>query len=124
MADVVSGILLLVGSAFMLLGAIGVLRMPDVFMRMGTAAKATTLGAGLMFLGVAVHFGGQGVVTRCLLVIAFIFLTAPVAAHMIARAAFSVNTPLWSRTLVDVLNEDWERLREAPQDEAAEERNA
>jgi multicomponent Na+:H+ antiporter subunit G len=103
MSDVVSAVLIVVGGAFMLLAGVGVVRMPDLFMRMQAATKAATLGAGCMLLAVAVHFGDLSVTTRALLVIAFIFLTAPVAAHMVARAAYSAGTPLWEGTIADEL---------------------
>lgn len=113
MNDVLTAILIFTGGAFMLLGGVGVVRLPDLFMRMQAATKAATLGAGCMLLAVAVHFGELAVVTRALLVTAFIFLTAPVAAHMIARAAYSVGTPLWEETIADELRE--QRLREEQQ---------
>jgi multicomponent Na+:H+ antiporter subunit G len=72
-------------------------------MRMQAATKAATLGAGCMLLAVAIHFGELTVVARAMLVTAFVFLTAPVAAHMIARAAYSVGTPLWQGTIADEL---------------------
>ena len=103
MSDILSALLIVVGGAFMLLAGVGVVRMPDLFMRMQAATKAATLGAGCMLLAVAVHFGELTVVTRALLVTAFVFLTAPVAAHMIARAAYSVGTPLWEGTIADEL---------------------
>lgn len=105
MSDIVSAVLIVVGGAFMLLAGVGVVRMPDLFMRMQAATKAATLGAGCMLLAVAVHFGELTVVTRALLVTAFVFLTAPVAAHMIARAAYSVGTPLWESTIADELRD-------------------
>ncbi len=101
MNDVVTAVLIVVGGAFMLLAGVGIVRMPDLFMRMQAATKAATLGAGCMLMAVAVHFGELTVVTRALLVTAFVFLTAPVAAHMIARAAYSVGTPLWKGTIAD-----------------------
>jgi multicomponent Na+:H+ antiporter subunit G len=52
-------------------------------------------------LGIAIHFGDLGISVRALLVIAFLFLTAPVAGHVIARAAYLVRTPIWSRTGID-----------------------
>ncbi len=103
MNDILCAVLIVTGSAFMLVAGLGVVRMPDLFMRMQAATKAATLGAGCMLLAVAVHFGDLMIVTRALLVIAFIFLTAPVAAHTIARAAYSVGTPLWEGTLADEL---------------------
>jgi multicomponent Na+:H+ antiporter subunit G len=103
MNEVISTVLLLVGAAFLLLAAIGVLRMPDVFMRMSAATKAATLGAGCMLLAVAVHFPSIGVTTRALATIVFFLLTAPVAAHMIGRAAYFVGVPLWQGTIRDEL---------------------
>jgi len=105
MSDVISAALIVIGGAFMLLAGVGILRMPDLFMRMQAATKAATLGAGCMLLAVAVHFGELTVVARALLVIAFVLLTAPVAAHMIARAAYSVGTPLWKGTIADELRD-------------------
>jgi multicomponent Na+:H+ antiporter subunit G len=106
MTDAISAALIVIGGAFMLLAGVGILRMPDLFMRMQAATKAATLGAGCMLLAVAVHFGELTVVARALLVIAFVVLTAPVAAHMIARAAYSVGTPLWEGTLGDELRDE------------------
>jgi multicomponent Na+:H+ antiporter subunit G len=105
LTEIVSSILLVVGGAFMLLAGIGVVRMPDLFMRMQAATKAATLGAGCMLLAVAVHFGELAITTRALMVIAFVFLTAPVAAHVIARAAYSVGVPLWDGTQCDELRD-------------------
>ena len=101
--DAATLLLLFVGSAFLLLAAIGVIRMPDVFSRMQAATKAATLGAACMLSAVAVHFDDFGVTIRALLVVAFVFLTAPVAAHVIARAAYFIGVPLWEGTIVDEL---------------------
>lgn len=103
MNDAVTSLLLVVGSAFMLLAGLGVIRMPDVFMRTQAATKAATLGAGCLLTAVAVHSGELTVVTRAMLIASFILLTAPVSAHMIARAAHSVGTPLWEGTIADEL---------------------
>lgn len=103
-SEILTSLLIVMGSGFMLLAGVGVVRMPDLFMRMQAATKAATLGAGCMLLAVIVHFGDVAVATRAFLVIAFIFLTAPVAAHMIARAAYSVGTPLWEGTITDELH--------------------
>jgi multicomponent Na+:H+ antiporter subunit G len=105
MNDILCALLLLLGGVFMLLAGVGVLRMPDLFMRLQAATKAATLGVGCVLLAVALHFGDLTTVVRALLVIAFVFLTAPVAAHMIARAAYSVGTTLWDGTLVDELRD-------------------
>jgi multicomponent Na+:H+ antiporter subunit G len=94
-------VLLSAGALFLLLAAVGVVRMPDLYTRMQAATKAATLGAGCTLLAVAVYFDDFGVTVRALLVIAFIFLTAPVAAHMIGRAAFNIGVPFWRGTNLD-----------------------
>ena len=104
-----TAVLLLIGVAFMSLAAIGVVRMPDLFTRLQTTSKATTLGAGCVFLAVAVHFGDFEVVSRCILIIFFFYLTNPVAAHMIARAAYFVGVPLWEKSQVDELRGRYDR---------------
>ncbi len=101
MNDVLVSLLLLAGGAFALLAAVGMLRMPDLFTRMQAATKAGTLGAGCTLLAVAIHFGELGVTTRALLVIAFLLLTAPIAAHIIARAAYLVRVPQWEGSVID-----------------------
>ncbi|MBI1992810.1 MAG: monovalent cation/H(+) antiporter subunit G [Deltaproteobacteria bacterium] len=109
MSDIISGVLLLAGATFMLLAAVGVVRMPDLFTRMQTTTKSATLGAGSMLLAAALYFGDLGVTTRALAVISFLFLTAPVAAHMIGRAAYFVGVPLWKETIVDELRGHYDR---------------
>ncbi|MBI1735391.1 MAG: monovalent cation/H(+) antiporter subunit G [Candidatus Rokubacteria bacterium] len=101
MKPAVVGGLMLLGSAFVLLAAVGILRLPDVFTRMHAATKPATLGVGLIIVAVAVHFGEVGIATRALLVGAFFVLTVPVGAHMIGRAAYLTGTPLWEGTVVD-----------------------
>jgi monovalent cation/proton antiporter MnhG/PhaG subunit len=109
MNEAVSSALVIIGAAFGLLAGAGVVRMPDLFMRMQAATKASTLGIGCIMLAVAVHFGELGVTTRALAAISFVFLTAPVAAHMIARAAYFVGVPLWEGTIIDELRGHYDR---------------
>jgi multicomponent Na+:H+ antiporter subunit G len=101
--DILTTALLLVGSGFLLLASVGVLRMPDLFNRMQTATKAATLGISCILLAVALHMEDAGLALRCILTIVFFFLTAPVAAHMIGRAAYFVGVPLWKGTITDEL---------------------
>jgi multicomponent Na+:H+ antiporter subunit G len=86
MRDVISLILMLIGSFFMFVAAVGVARMPDLFLRMSATSKSATLGAACILLAAAVHFNDFGIITRAVATIAFLFLTAPVAAHRIRRA--------------------------------------
>lgn len=103
MNELLSTALLLVGASLLLLAGVGVVRMPDLFTRMSAATKASTLGIACMLLAVAVHFPDIGVTTRALAAIAFFFITAPVAAHQIGRAAYFVGVPLWKGTIRDEL---------------------
>lgn len=98
---VVSSSLLLTGCAFLLLAALGILRMPDLYLRMSSSSKAVTLGVGCLALGLATHMNDAGVTTRALLLIVLFLLKAPVAAHLLGRAAYMTGAPLWEATQVD-----------------------
>ena len=101
MMETVSGILFLAGAILGLLAAVGVLRMPDVFTRMQASTKAATLGLGCLLAGLAIQLPEVSVVIRAGSIGAFVMLTTPVAAHVIARAAFLTGVPLWKGTLID-----------------------
>lgn len=101
MIEVVTGVLMLFGSGFALISALGILRMPDVYIRMHAATKAGTLGAGLMLLALAVFFGDLGLMVEALSVVTFLLLSAPVAAHAIGRSAYLGGVPLWEDTQFD-----------------------
>ena len=103
MMDVVSGVLLLLGASLMLLGAVGLHRFPDVFARMHAATKPATLGVLFMVIAAALQAESGRSITKLLLVAAFQFLTAPVAAHMVGRAAYRAGTELSPDTVVDEL---------------------
>ncbi|WP_203329140.1 monovalent cation/H(+) antiporter subunit G [Candidatus Laterigemmans baculatus] len=101
--DLLVCLFMLAGAIFCLIASLGVFRMPDLYTRMQAAAKSSTLGVVCIILSVAIHFGDAGVTTRAMLVIVFLFLTAPVAAHMVARAGYISNVPLWHRSVADEL---------------------
>jgi multicomponent Na+:H+ antiporter subunit G len=103
MSDVIATIAVVLGATLGLLSAVGILRMPDVYIRLQVASKASSLGIALLMLGVAAHFGELSVTVRALLVVIFLFLTAPVAAHVIGRAAYLTGVPLAASTGVDEL---------------------
>jgi len=103
MIEIISGVFLILGSLFILLSAIGLLRMPDLFTRMSATTKASTLGIGLVLIGTAIFWGDIGIAARALSIIIFLLLTAPVAAHIIGRAAYFDKVPLWEKTHIDEL---------------------
>ena len=78
---------IVVGAFFLLVGTVGLLRLPDVYNRMHATSKATTLGVAGIFLAGFVHFGPTGAGLVSLVGIVFLFVTAPTGAHMISRSA-------------------------------------
>ena len=100
----VSG-LLLAGALLMFTAAVGVLRMPDLFTRMQASTKAGTLGSGLVLLAVAIEMRSLAVTASAALIIGFLFLTAPVAAHIIARVAHRTGVRTWEGTVIDELRQ-------------------
>ncbi len=86
--DVLTAALILLGAIFALIGSVALARMPDIFTRLHGPTKATTLGVGSILLGSIVFFSvRQGLSLHEILVSLFLFITAPVSAHLIARAA-------------------------------------
>src|SRR5687768_14906123 len=86
--DAVSWMCLLAGSAFCVIGAIGLIRMPDLYTRMHAASVTDTLGAGLILLGLVLQAGFTLVAAKLLIVALLILFTTPTATHALARAAF------------------------------------
>jgi len=87
MLDFFISFFLIVGGGFALIGSIGLARLPDLFMRLHGPTKATTLGVGGILVASMLHFSssGGGLSLHELLVAVFLFITAPVSAHLIAR---------------------------------------
>lgn len=88
MSTVAADILVVLGAVFMAEAALGLVRFPDLFSRMHAASKATSLGMGLLLAGLAVASGRLEVALKALVVVVFIFLTMPVAAHLLGRAGY------------------------------------
>ncbi len=87
----VAGILVVIGGVFMVIGAIGVNRMPDVFTRMHAASVGDTLGFGLIMVGLMVLGGFTLVTVKLIFLVLFVMLTGPVATHALARAALQAG---------------------------------
>lgn len=100
-AEITAAVLVLLGAAFCIVATIGLLRMPDVLMRMHASTKAGTLGAGLILIGTAIGFESTWATARAFGAMAFILLTAPVGAHVIGRAAYLSGITLSPRTWID-----------------------
>ena len=104
-AAVVVLVLLVGGALFSLVAAIGLNRLPDVYTRMHAASKAGTVGSGLLLLAVAVDVFEPHILARSLAGFFFILLTAPVSAHLLAKAAHHMGYPMASHTVVDELKQ-------------------
>ena len=97
----VVGSMLVLGAFLMFLTGLGLLRMPDIFTRMHAATKGASLGVALLLLAAALVFQEVMVVTKAVVTVAFIFLTAPVAASLLGRAAYARRTQLWEGSVMD-----------------------
>ena len=98
--EAIVSVLLLIGSLFTLIGAIGLARLPDFFMRLHGPTKSTTLGVGGIVLASVIYFSVHNNFASLheLLIPAFLFLTAPISAHMLAKAGIQQRVPLSAGT--------------------------
>lgn len=103
MTDVWVMILMGAGTFFILLAAVGVIRMPDYYLRVSVSTKASTLGVGLAVIATGVYFESFELVSRSSAIILFLFLTAPVGAHMLARACYKSGISMWQHSVADDL---------------------
>jgi multicomponent Na+:H+ antiporter subunit G len=98
---VAAGLLLVAGSLFTLTAAVGLLRLPDLYTRMHAASKAGTLGSCAVLLALALHASDAAIATRALAGILFFLMTAPISAHLLAKAAHAAGYPLWRGSVCD-----------------------
>ncbi|MCK0149902.1 monovalent cation/H(+) antiporter subunit G [Marivita sp. S6314] len=95
MSETIAGILIILGGVFAVIGALGLVRMPDVLIRMHASTKIGTLSTGLILAGCAVVFGTSDIIIRVIAIVLFILLTAPIGAHMMGRSVLATGVPLW-----------------------------
>lgn len=98
MREVITAVFLVLGALGMLLAGLGMVRLPDLFMRMQATAKAATIGLGGLLGGAMVAMWSLNVVALVLLTLIFTFAIIPIAAQLVARAAFRMGVPMWERT--------------------------
>lgn len=104
-------VMLVAGGVFTFLAALGVVRLPDVYTRMHAASKAGTVGSGLMLFAAGIHSLDLAIFLRALAGFVFFILTAPVAAHLVAKAAHGAGYRLARVTVVDEMRNAQERDR-------------
>jgi multicomponent Na+:H+ antiporter subunit G len=99
-ADILSWIFLVGGSFFLLVGGIGVLRMPDLFTRLHASGITDTMGAGLILTGLMFQGGLSLVTAKLILILAFVWFASPVSTYALSRAALaSGQEPFWAEDL-------------------------
>lgn len=99
------GVVVLLGSLLSLVTTIGLIRLPDVYCRSHAASKSATLGVLFILIAALLHFWFEDgyFSARLVLGIIFVFVTAPVAGHLITRAAYYTDVPLWEKSVQDDL---------------------
>jgi multicomponent Na+:H+ antiporter subunit G len=105
----VVGAMLVAGGVFTFLAALGVVRLPDVYTRMHAASKAGTVGSGLMLFAAGIHSMDVAIFARALAGFVFFVLTAPIAAHLVAKAAHGAGYRLTRASVIDEMRDAQER---------------
>ena len=108
MISIIGLIFIGIGLAFDFFGCLGLVRLPDVYCRLQAATKCVTLGTCSILFGTFLIVGFNAAGLKSLLCVIFIILTAPVAAHTIARGAHRAGVKLWKDSTVDKYAEDKE----------------
>lgn len=103
MKEIVVIFLMVLGTIFIFLAAVGLLKMPDVFLRMSASTIAATLGVSSILVALAVHFADFGITVHVIGTNIFLFLTVPVGAHLMGRAAHKAKYQQWDKTVIDRL---------------------
>jgi len=99
-------VLIALGVFFDLVGALGLIRLPDVYNRLQAATKCVTLGTLFILVGVVVASGWNAMGIKALLAAVFVMWTSPTGSHALARGAHIAGVPLWEKSVVDRYKED------------------
>lgn len=110
--DILSYISIFLGVVFLLIAGIGIIRLPDFYIRMSAITKAGTMGVGFIVLGISIHFNDLTIAGKSFVIVSFMLLTSPVAAHIISRAAYRQDVPFWKKNLFDQLSDRIKKLKE------------
>lgn len=101
MVEIISAIVIIVGVLFVVIGAVGLLRLPDFYIRVSAITKAATVGVACIMIGVALNYNEISIAIKAFAVVLFLLITSPIAAHIIGRAAYSSGVPLWKKTEIN-----------------------
>lgn len=95
MIDILIAVVATISALFILLSAIGIVRMPDTFLRISVTTKASTFGVGLTMLCAALYFRDMAITFKIIAIVSFLLLTAPVGAHLLSRTCYLTGVPVW-----------------------------
>lgn len=95
--ETAAGLLMGLGTIFLLGSLIGMIRLPDFYSRIHAAGNSETLGIMFVFLGLAVHHGFSVTAAKLFLISLFIFIGNPIGSHILAKAAYKTDLPVWTR---------------------------
>jgi len=96
--DIVVSAFMISGVLFMLIASIGIIKLPDFYIRTSVVTKASTIGLGLMMIGVGLYFNTPTAMFKVIAILVFILVTSPIAAHVIAKAASQIRVAFWKKT--------------------------
>lgn len=97
MSDIIIAYFLILGTFFIVVAAIGIVRMPDVYIRMHALAKAATIGIGLLTAAVAVYFNDVTITSLVIGINIFLLMTAPIATHILGKVVIEQGYKMWQR---------------------------
>jgi len=99
--EIILAVIIVLGTLLIMLAAVGILRFPDLYTRMHAASKSASLGIGFILLAGIIYFWSFTFTLKTLAVILFIFLTIPIASHMIGKVAYLRKVELYEGTCID-----------------------
>lgn len=108
--NILAGVFVVMGALFALVASIGILRLPDFYTRIHAASKAGTVGSVLALIALAIVSVQTAEVLRAIAAIVFFFLTAPISAHLLGKAAYSAGYRMWSGSVMDEMEDDPEAV--------------
>jgi len=121
MTEIASAILIVFGVLFILISAIGLIRLPDFYIRVSAITKAATVGVASIMIGVAIYYNDVGVAVKATAIVLFLLITSPIASHIIGRAAYEDGVPLWKKTAFNEYRDYVEKLNKEKVEKAEEE---
>lgn len=99
--NIIIGVLAFLGTVFVFLAAVGMVRMPDTYLRISVTTKAATLGIGMLLIAGAIHSQELSITAKVLAIILFLLLTAPVSGHLIGRTSYLTGVKMWKHSVMD-----------------------